>query len=402
MLLDEGHDHLQSLAPPSIVSVALEASRSTHGVSSTGVRFARPDDDPGNNVHSGDQNTSLGNTGDNGSVATFAASTWLSILTTGQLHSADEPSILRLIPYHFRFICVGDDFVGRTTTAMLHGTGFDFEPPLQANGKLHTFHSWFEHTYRLLGHKPEVVSRGNQTEMCSALFVPADVCYRSKWYRSYKLSSKPGRLISRLGYALTPQGEDRAYIRGVAVGMNRDCHHMPLSAPYTRAILRLTKEDKAVLSGNVINRLRRHQEMGVHGGDLAHANFHTWQFIDERYGFSRDDAIALQDQFKQVKQLPAFLASDLIRTIVEADVPLAGAGAIVIQWALQQSNRLHERWTQSALHFLLAAFDEAILGPSRGTPCTNPRTLLAAGVLMQVVLGAPILEEAIKRVPSRS
>ncbi len=133
-------------------------------------------------------------------------------------------------------------------------------------------------------------------EFCSALFWPTNE-------NTYVVGPKPGRILSRIGWAveLKPSRSDKkndvdpgpAFVRGVCLGLSNDVQHVPFAKELINNMIEQTKDVRA---------------MYPKGGDVYDHKIHasraheycdaTLRFVSRRYGISLQQLDFYRDQLK--------------------------------------------------------------------------------------------------------
>jgi hypothetical protein len=160
----------------------------------------------------------------------------------------------------------------------------------------------FDDYYRRIGFRPKahVRTRECDVEFCSALFWPiAPYQAPSGDTVSHKLGPKPGRLLPKLGWCsadpnamfryLLRMGADQpartqkwtSIARGKALGLQRECWHVPFLNEHIARVLDLTADVKAVAI------TQEHKFHSDHESEWDPPR--TLQFLDERYGLGQAD-----------------------------------------------------------------------------------------------------------------
>jgi hypothetical protein len=326
-IIDHQHTQFLKRSPPRLVREAMERAHFTKGRTSTGIRFSRTHDDPGDNRHSGDCDTSIGNSQFNGALTVFAAHRYACTCWQVEQLSRTGLAILHDLSGAFRVIVHGDDNVSIARRDFFTGhIGYNTPPRHQVNGAPTNMNlaEYVALAFEAVGHKPKWHARADATEFCSSLFVPAIVQYRDRWYASYKLTSKPGRLYARLGYSLTPQGESASYMRAIAASISVDCHHCRPAAALVRTTYRLTRGAKAALSRYEKIRLARREQFNFRGLGVAHADDETTGYLNARYELSTQHWDTIDAVLRAVPSFPAFVSHPLVDALVAVDAPLSG------------------------------------------------------------------------------
>lgn len=96
----------------------------------------------------------------------------------------------------------------------------------------------------------------------------------------YVFGPKPGKVLAKFGYVVNPPKHvaPKALLRGVAIGLQRQCNHIaPIRAVIER-VLDLTKGSSAVF-------LRNHEEHMMKTRGHYHPTVDTMESLNEAYGW---------------------------------------------------------------------------------------------------------------------
>lgn len=231
--------------------------------------------------HSGDPNTSCGNTLIQGLATTFCLAKCLNkekppspkeTWNTLELYSVflgDDSSLSMLDK-----ICIVQ------YTKYLRGLGLQLEPKLYKNDEIR-YYSTF----------------------CSARFVPVRRC--SDHSLTMVLTAPIGRLFAKVGYyTQTPEKMDSMMlVKGDALSRIQDCHCIPFSSHYWKHIIKILSSTKAATSQSLSKDLlyKHHIEEQYYCSD------ETWEFFFEVYKLTRCDLNYFSQQLLKINKLPHVL-----------------------------------------------------------------------------------------------
>jgi hypothetical protein len=262
---------------PAKVTRAFKAQLKTRGRSKQGIKYT-----VNATRHSGDQNTTVGNT-----IISAVVTLYLVCAVT-----QEEPQNVLM-----RGAFLGDDtyvMLERTTAAKVqeYAAAFYSQCGLVVKAQVHELEAG---------------------EFCSSVFTPTST--------GTQLSPKPGRLLARLFYIKDTCGSAKqiAWTKSVAMGMLRDVSHFDWLRVILDDVLTQTVECTSSWASKSHKRWLKYR---MSSSGPAEATPETWQFLERRYGISKEEVDSFCAWFgRQSKpDLNYFIEHPLLERIHTIDV----------------------------------------------------------------------------------
>lgn len=272
---------------PQRAETVLRAAIETHGYTMRG-NFYSVD----GTRHSGDPQTSVGNTLINGLVHLYAVFCLV----------ADANTVFQNV----KMVAVGDDNLIVLPRRLL------------TDEQIMTIPS----TMKRLGLNSVFQIRPNShfVEYCSARFWPATVGGRLRIshpvtgrlenLETHVLGPKPGRVLQKLGYFI--DGQDKLPIPllvGTALGLKDDVAHIPILNKFVEIPLRVYGANYRPLP----------DKYKPHVDATGEPNDKTNVMVEDLYGLTPSDLITLREYFNSIKSLPVVLQHELLTRVFEVD-----------------------------------------------------------------------------------
>lgn len=248
--------------------------------------------------HSGDHNTSCGNTLIQGLAIMFCLAYHHATLNDGVL-----PSYVQLCEmYHLAMFALGDDNLLVAPDAFLASLGPDVKElvkllrrlGLELEPKLHVGPNARYHA-----------------SFCSAHFYPVE--------GGCVLAPGVGRGLAKSGYYVNPPAgvAVEQLLRADAIGKRQDCWFVPFLGPMWKRTLELTQQfsGKEVVSKD----LARQKLHNAHASKTFEANSQTYEMVEAVWGLTRADEEEYKKLLVSVKTLPCICTMTKFRAAAIAD-----------------------------------------------------------------------------------
>jgi len=200
----------------------------------------------------------------------------------------------------FRSIVLGDDGVKIATPDFLDNVG-------GAEGlKGH----WFKHGFRDIDVS---FSSINCAEFCSSRFWPT----MDKPYRV--LGPKIGRVLAKTFYVKypLPRKKHLGWLLAVCIGMRDSVMHVPILRVVIPRLIELTTTAGAVAID--LTELDRHFDHKIKAERAHRASDETWDMVDELYGITKQEVLALEDEIQGLQSLSLVFDHPILNDIAERD-----------------------------------------------------------------------------------
>jgi len=184
----------------------------------------------------------------------------------------------------FRLIGVGDDAVVALTKPL--------EPGVLVKGM------------EMLGFstKEKVTDDWQLVDFCSGYFWQTD--------EGIVWGPKPGRLLAKIGVAVTPPSKPEEWFKGVLLGIKQDVNHVPVAKQYVDHCLRLLARERgqAIVDEHKFHVSKQHNATGE-----------TYLQFYKIYNLSPVDVTDLQQTITGVTSLPYLVYHPALDSMVVAD-----------------------------------------------------------------------------------
>lgn len=228
--------------------------------------------------HSGDPQTSVGNSMLNGFVHAYA------------LHKHANG----VHPYgrvRHRMAVIGDD----------NALGVEAVPDLRA----------MQDTLVALGFLPNLkLKEWQNVEFCSGRFYPSD--------KGYILGPKIGKCLQKVGWFLDANaGQQTALLYSTGIGMQRDCNHIPILRAVADLMVRAAKKKNPKVTASVAEcPYEKGRPRATCKGELVPEVYHM---IDSIYHLTESECQVLEEHLNSINNLPASFTHPLLQTLFEQD-----------------------------------------------------------------------------------
>jgi len=194
--------------------------------------------------------------------------------------------------FYFRILVMGDD-------NLIVNTSKDMPTPV-----------YMTDSFNAIGMKAKINFRDviYEVEFCSSRFWPTT--------GGFVLGPKIGRVLSKIGWhivknAVTQQNfNGNQHIRGVALGLQNNCSHVPFLHELINTILRVTRNEAA---------LPENRHFRIDCEDKHEYVDETWTMLDHLYGLKQTDLIGWKNTLDGIYSFPVSIGYRLFDSIFERD-----------------------------------------------------------------------------------